>query len=382
MVVVTMMMTTMTINNRKYGKSLFNPCVLLAALIVLLLGSWFPAAAQEAQMVTVPDVTGLSVPAAAALLNTNGLRLGVQSVEGWTAESGLPQNAVSAQSVAAGTSVSYGTAVDVVVLSSPNTALIYDDNDLTVVNFSGGALDINGVSFSANAGAVLFRASRWGSSLRAEGCGQVWSVGRSTPKDVEGCGSIQWLTTNNPAEHFWTALNGVAEFTVVQDGVTRATCPAAPAGTQPLRCEVYLAGGSTSDAAPFVYFTYTMDRFVVMNPTSDQWMPLSQTPIFNFNPGITVAGAQVNLGDPALFGNPPIVADITRLAPGQCLLLTDGSPTTSAPPAPCSVIAQLNTTPQVAFWVAPFEIQSSSDGLRRGCPAATPDKLTICILPR
>lgn len=355
----------------------------LVLLLVSCLLVALPAAAQEAQSVTVPDVTGLNVPAAAARLNENGLRLGVQIVEQWTEASGLPQNSISGQSLAPGTSAAYGTAVDITILSSPNAVLIYDDNDLTLVNLSAGTLDISGVIFSANAGAVRFGAAQWNPVLDVEDCGQVWSVGRNTPKDVEGCGSTRWLTTNDRAEHFWTALNNVAEFTVEQGGVIRATCPAAPAGTQPLRCEVYIAGGSAAaDSTPFIYFAYTTDRFAVLNPTADQWMPLAQTPLFNFNPGVQVAGAQVNLGDPALFGNPDIVADITRLAPGQCLLLTDGSPTTPEPPQPCSIITQLNSSPTVAFWLAQFEIQSASDGIRRTCPAATPDQLTICMLPR
>ena len=52
--------------------------------------------------VTVPDLTGLSVPAAAALLNKSALALGAENNQGWTADSGVEQNHIKGQSVAAG----------------------------------------------------------------------------------------------------------------------------------------------------------------------------------------------------------------------------------------------------------------------------------------
>lgn len=352
-----------------------------AILLLLALAFAAPAAAQDG--VTVPDLRGLNVPAAAALLNQNGLRLGAQSVEPWTEASGLPQNVISGQSVAPGAAAPSGSAVDVTLLSSPNAALIYDENDLTLVNTSGAPLDISGVLLNANGGAARFNAARWTGVLDVGDCAQVWSIVRTAPKDVEGCDTMRWLTTNNPAEHAWTALNNVAAFTVEQGGVVRATCPAAPAGSAPLRCDVYIAGGSAvSDSTPFVYFVYTVDRFAAINPTTDQWMALAQTPLFNFNPNLTQQGLGINLGDATLYGSPNTVADIARLAPGQCLLLTNSSPTDPNPPQPCVVIARLAVDPQVIFWAAAFEVESVSDGIRRRCPAATLDRLTICMLPR
>src|SRR3954463_11504474 len=84
--------------------------------------------------IQVPDLTGMNVPQAAAALNRAGFALGNETGEAWTAESGLQQNRIKSQSVAAGQTAPSGSAIDVTVLRSPNVALVYDDNDLTLVN--------------------------------------------------------------------------------------------------------------------------------------------------------------------------------------------------------------------------------------------------------
>src|SRR5690606_18737645 len=114
------------------------------------------------------------------------------------------------------------------------------------------------------------------------------------------------------------------------------------------------------------------DRFTVINTSASAWMPLTETPIYNFNPQVTTPGVSVMLGDPALFRNPDTVADITRLAPGQCVMLTLTPLTNAEPPEDCWLIAQRDLDPSVAFWLAPFELESplSLEG-RATCPAAT-----------
>ena len=56
-------------------------------ILILLLGISHTVLSQDS--VTVPDLTGLSVPEAAAILNRMGLTLGAETGEAWTAESGL-----------------------------------------------------------------------------------------------------------------------------------------------------------------------------------------------------------------------------------------------------------------------------------------------------
>ncbi|MBK8027422.1 MAG: PASTA domain-containing protein [Chloroflexi bacterium] len=223
----------------------------------------------------------MNIPQATAELNRVGLGLGSQISEAWTESSGLPQNTISSQSIAAGQALNPGMLVDVVVLRAPNTILSYDDNDLTLINTTGADLNLNGLIFGVAEGTVpaAFAATRWAGALSAGGCGQIWSVLRSVPKDVEGCGRINaWLTTNNAAEHFWTALNGVSRFKIVQNGVERGSCPVAPAGTQPLRCELYLPANASEGITPYIYFAYTPERFIIHNRSQDQFMPLAGTP--------------------------------------------------------------------------------------------------------
>ena len=73
---------------------------ILAFLIFWSVLSRGGVGAQDA--VQVPDLTGMNVPQAAAALNHVGLGLGNENGEAWTAESGLEQNRIKAQSVAAG----------------------------------------------------------------------------------------------------------------------------------------------------------------------------------------------------------------------------------------------------------------------------------------
>jgi hypothetical protein len=346
-------------------------CVLLLMLILVPL--------TLAQDNIVPDLTGLNVPQAAARLNAVGARLGLVSGEPWTAESGLPQNSVAAQSVPPDTAIEYGTVVDLLVLRSPNALLIYDDNDLTLVNQTGTPISLNGITFRALDGnQAAFNASRWSQALREDRCAQVWSVGRNGPKGLDECRFIEhWLVTGNSGEHFWTGAGGTTQFALLQDGVERARCPVANPGT----CEFYLsAEGTGGDVTEYVYFAYTEDRLAVINTSEDRWMPLAGLVVRNNY--VPPLGAAVNIASPDLFGNPNTVATIERLAPGQCLLFTNSSPEAQTPPQPCDVVARLDVGPSVIFWGAEFPVESITDSAPRSCPAATPGSTTLCILPR
>ncbi|MCB9452936.1 MAG: PASTA domain-containing protein [Anaerolineaceae bacterium] len=350
------------------------------SLLILFILAGMPLAVAAQVVATVPELVGLSLPQAAAQLNRAGLALGAQENVPWTAESGLPQNAVGAQSTAAGSQVAPGSAVDVTVLRSPNALLLYDDNDLTLVNQTGGELNLTGLFFQTVDGASASLAgTRWASSLREGQCVQVWSVGRNGPKGLDECSSIQnWLVTNNAGEHFWTGEGGVTQFNVMQNGVQRAVCPVANPG----RCEFYLAGGGAAgDATEYVFFAYTTDRLAIINTSTDQWMPLEGFAVRNnFAPPY---GATVNVADPSLFGrNVSPVANAQLLAPGQCIFFTNGSPTQDTPPQPCDVIARLDIGASVIFWGADFDVESLTDDLPHSCPAATAGQLTLCIMPR
>ena len=341
---------------------------------------WLTVGTVYAQESTVPDVTGLNTAQAAAELNRAGLRLGQQNVEPWAEDAPVPPGSIASQSIAPGETAAGGTAVDVTLYSGTKLTLIYDDNDLTLINDTGENIALGGIQFAS--ADRRFHASRWRGDLPSGDCTQVWSVGRNQPKAVGNCESTYWLVTTDRAEHFWTP--GAENFNIVQDGDTRATCPAAPPNSQnsPTTCEFYIATGSASaSSTEFIYFAYTTDRFAVINRSDDSWMPLTETSIYNYNPAIQVQGASLKLSDSSLFNPDTIIANPERLAPGQCLMITVAPLSDAQPPEPCDLIAQRALTAEVIFWSAPFELDAPT-GERSQCPAATEGRLTLCIMPR
>jgi hypothetical protein len=331
--------------------------------------------AQDA--VQVPDLTGMNVPQAAAALNRIGLALGNETGEAWTAESGFEQNRIKSQSVAAGQTAAAGSAVDVTVLRSPNVALAYDDNDLTLINKTGGDLDLSGIIFNALDGTpAQFAASRWAGAVHNGQCMQLWSIGRNGPKGLDECSTIQnWLITTSAAEHFWTGEGGTTQFAVTQNGIQHGQCVVANPG----RCEFYLPGGASDDTTDYVYFAYGTHNIALINQSSDRWMTLSGFTVYNnFTPQ---KGLTVPLGDTALYSSKNPLARQEQLAPGQCIMFTDSSPEGNTPPQPCDVVARLDLSPTVIFWGAAFDMQGSNNQLHT-CPAATAGSLTVCVMPR
>lgn len=355
-------------------------------ILVFLLGLIHITILAQENTVTVPDLTGLNIPQAAAALNEIGLGLGAEEAVDLSLGNGMAAGLISSQALAPGTSAAVGSIVDVSVLRSDNMRLVYDDNDMTLINTTNNVADITGLRFIAVEGTspASFAATRWGSNVREQRCLQLWSITVRDSKPVSGCQDIQWLTTNATGEHFWTQTNGVQQFAVVENGAERARCDAAPTNSQdnPSNCTFYLEGaGSADDITAFIRFEYTPNAITITNPSVDRWMPTDRTSIFNFNPNLDNTGVSLIMGDVELFQNPEIVADITQLAPGQCLLLTADNEG-GAPPQACNVIAQRNLSSTVAFWLADFEIESANDAQRHTCPAASVEHLTICIVPQ
>ncbi len=356
-----------------------NKRLVLLNFIVICLSA--PLITRGQEFVSVPDVTGMTVPVAAATLNQVELGIGREIGEPWTDAADFPQNTIANQSVAAGTLVEPGTLVDLTVLRSPNTLLIYDDNDLTLVNQTGSQVDLTGITFQAADGnAATFGGGRWGGTLRENRCAQIWSVNRNGPKGLDECSFIEhWLTTTNGGEHFWTGAGGTTQFRVIQNGVERGTCPVANPG----RCDFYLPANSAAagDTTAYVYFAYLPDRLAIINNSADKWMPLTGLEITNnFAP---TQGATLSVASPSLFGsNRNPVANPERLAPGQCILFTNSSVEVMEPPQDCDVVARLDVGASVIFWGADFPVDSTTDEQPHTCPLATPDRMTLCIMPR
>lgn len=328
--------------------------------------------AQDDTTVTVPDVTGLSLPVATAELNRAGLRVGTQNALPWTEDSGLPEDAIAEQSVAPGETVPFGTAVDLTLLRSNNALLIYDDNDITLVNQSGGTINLSNLTFNAAGSDAAFNAGDWAGTLQAGDCAQLWSVARTGPKDVPECQeNTVWLTTNNPARHFWTGTDGSTTFTADQGGLERATCDVSATG----RCELFLDSSGLANVLNYVYFAYTDTQWVVFNNSEDQWMSLAGV-LFSNAEG--TPGGEISPAETA--DNPEtVLGSTTLLAPQQCVLVrTADAPETL--PLECDPMATF--TLDAPTWTSTLFVTSVSDGEQRACPPATPGRLTLCILPR
>jgi hypothetical protein len=209
----------------------------------------------------------------------------------------------------------------------------------------------------------------------------VWSEIRNGFKRIDECLFMQnWFSAVNTGEHFWTQVNGVQEFAIMERETERARCPAAAPSSAdtPLYCQFYLEGASAAqEVTEFIYFAYTTDAVAIINPSTDKWMPTDRTGIFA-NGG--AAETAITMGDPTIFGTPDVIGDIQLLAPGQCILWSFNHPEGIAPPQDCIVIAQVNV--QAAFWNGTFQIESALDAQRYDCPAATAGRPTLCIVPQ
>jgi PASTA domain len=340
--------------------------IYLMCLFVLFLP--FSLGAQDNTAPTIPDVTGLPVPQAAATLNRAGFRLGTQT---FTESSGSAINTVSEQSPIPGESAEAGTQVDLTVQRAFNTRLVWDENDFTVVfNGNSGSADalwLNRLNFMTRSGPDAQFIGRWSElSILSGFCAQIWTEPVRGAKDVPGCAAARttlWLTTNNPAEHFWT--NGAAQFEVTQDGVYRGMCEVAA-----LECRLYLPPGLVApDVTEYFYFVYTPEQFLMINQSADRWMPTYQLSINGYA-----------LGSSANYDLSNIIGDVHLLAPEQCLQFASTVLDETALSEPCDLIA--STAVDTRFWASGFERVSTIDGETRICPPPVSGQPTICLLPR
>lgn len=358
-------------------------------LMIVLCAGVLTAHAQTDAAVEVPDLTGLSVSQAAAALNTAGLVLGQQTVVAPGEAPDQTPGGVIGQSVAAGSSVTPGTAVDITVVRAPNMRLIYGETFLTLVNPTDAPADLRALTFAASNGAASLAAGSLIGGLAPGNCLQVWSVSRTGPQPMAECAGIErWQSTTNPQLHFWTTANNVQQFSVLQDGAPLATCPAAPVGSDasPQMCDFYYSGGgASSDLVEFLYFVYTPEAIALINISDSGWMPTDATNIYNHNPQISIPGVPLRFGDPVEVFPETFrrrVGNTQRLAPGQCLVITTAPTQADASPEDCHVVAQRDLQPNVAFWLADFEVEGVTTGIRATCPAATAEQVTVCIVPR
>jgi hypothetical protein len=343
---------------------------LIYLLIFGLLFAALPAAGQDA-VLTVPDLNSLTVPEAAAALSRAGLRLGPETIIAIDPASGESENIIVEQLPLAGEEVQLGTAVGVTVTRAINASVIYDDNDLTLLNLTAGLLDLNTIMFSGTGDTITeFDPSAWAAQLDEGRCGQIWSVARLASKEVAGCSAILWMTAANRSQHFWTHTSGATQFSVIQDGVVRATCPVAQAGSQdaPQRCDIVFDVNYPDEQIDYVYIAYTIDRLIIHNQTVDRWMSLNETRLRDSS------GRDLDLSSMDVLNES---AGQTRLAPGECILFA--AQANAQPPEPCRVISQILT--DTIYWLESFSV-IGRDEIPRVCEAAEEGALVICVMLR
>lgn len=322
------------------------------------------SATPEPTAIVLPDVTGLSVPAAAARLNQAGYRLGALTLADWTAAVSATPNTIRDQTPNAGTALPLGEAVNLTVWRAEKTIFIFDDNDFTLQNTSNETMSLNRISFTTPSGAS-FEAREWSAILRPRQCVQLWSVRTNAHKDVEGCQFIQnWLFRLSSNQHFWTGSN--TEFTVIQDNMVRGQCVIAE-----FRCEVYLSLSEIpTDSAEYLYFAYTRDAWVIYNRAPDRFLPM---------PAVIVAGSPFARRNITPLST---VADLNLLAPGQCIAFWREGGARQTPIA-CDLVGEVTVDAANAFWNAPYEVSNRLDGQNRTCPSAiSATETTLCLVPR
>ena len=339
---------------------------------------------QPAAAVSIPNIAGLTPPQAAAALNAARLQIG--SLSPVTASASLPPGTVAGQLPAAGSTVSTGTVVDLVVAYAPNIRLIYDNNDLTIINIGALPIDVRTLNLQASdAVPVSFDGQRWGRQIEPTDCVQVWSTRRTRPKSLAECRHIEaWLSTTDTNQHVWKESAGVTRFIVRQNGIARGECPAAGPGSgeSPLLCELYLEQEQPTPIWPFIYFAYTPETLIVHNTSGDSWMRL--------NIAVTPAsGGAISLNDLALYkAVDGLVVSTTndgrsvirQLAPGQCVRFRPISAPVGPLPEPCLMFADA-LVEGVPFWNARFTIEDNS-GDKHVCEAAVPNTVTTCRVLR
>lgn len=330
---------------------------------------------------TVPDVTGMTLPTATALLNQMGIAVNAQQTYNWTDSDTISPYTITTQNPQVGAEVPDGLVATLTIARPVTARLFYDDNDLTLINLSDGELTLRNIVFTAIDGnpPASFSASEWTvDTVSPQRCVQIWAVaGRQGAKDVEGCQSardIPWLTRGNAPDHFWLDDNGATGFTVTQDGVWRGDCTIIPNTTDVQTCDLYLmpAGLDTvaQDVTEYVYFRYTPEQLWVINRADDRWMPTSQVDIVD----------GIDLADYSLYRESSPVTDIDLLAPNQCLLITTSDDALISTPESCDLIGIAEVDDN--FWQNGFEINSRMMPQTFACLPSESDEMTVCLVPR
>lgn len=133
------------------------------------------------------------------------------------------------------------------VLLPPDVRLLWDASTFSLVNVSGGNLDLNGLSFSSDSGEMAI--TRWQTEYLSAplyaipdgDCLQVWGLGVPQQNKPQACNFRHAWVALQAYEQFWTG--GAAQFSVNRGADVLAVCNVAQGA-----CEFSLSGDVSGQA--------------------------------------------------------------------------------------------------------------------------------------
>jgi hypothetical protein len=341
-------------------------------LLVLLCFLVIPALGQEStqtEVPTMPNLSGLTVAQAHALLYDDGLALDPVIISTNSGTGTL--NTIIDQSLAAGEAITEGALISVTVLREYNLELIWRAADgggdsFTIVNLTEGILNLEQLGFETADGTRKADIRLWPNILRERQCIQLWPFEVDNGITLRECRFLQGggiLSIENEAEQFW---RGTGSFYVFQEGLRRAECQIS-AG----RCQVWISPSAISEEfSPYVFFIYNQHELIIHNRSETEWLPLNQLAL---NDGQALN--DTHEWDIANFSD-----ELPFLAPNQCARISDGSPNRLAN---CVEIASRTVSGDSVFWRDGFTVHSLRlEDVSKECPAAVGDEASICLLMR
>lgn len=335
--------------------------------LCLLCLSIVPTIAQDTpEPPDISDVIGLSVPQAEAFLNRLEYRLNPVLINDFSSDATL--------NTIIGYEITEDNQVSLSVARETNMRLVWDisaylegaaflgdldgDELFTVVNLSDEDIPLRNIQIAD------FNAVTWGTSLRAGQCVQAWTFNEINGYRLPDCESVQGGILNlvDRSQQFWRNEDS---FDVFQNGIHRATCQQSD-GT----CTLWVSPTVIAEEiAPYIYFIYDTEQWIVYNNSATQWIDLSQ---------VSINDQQV-LADARNWDSIRI-ADLERLAPNQCLRFTQNAELETL--TDCDEIAVQEVAVEGVFWIDSFTVNDSLNVRQaRQCPASLGER-TICLLGR
>ena len=256
----------------------------------------------------------------------------------------------------------------------PDIRLLYDDTSLTLINVSGGVLNLSNLVFESSSG--ILEAQRWNidslsqplSGFTDGDCLQVRGLDVSFLSVPDACATRHGWIMVNTAGQFWQNT----DFFTVRNGTQRVGFCDAAAGVCDVNLSVpldtTLVDPVTRRALPDLQFVYTVDSFTLIN-VAGRRLDLSGIR-FQSDSGVMA----VSLWDTEF-----LTQALFDFTPGDCLQVWGRGVDTILPaPERCAVRhAWLSVGDEADFWRDDFIVVR--DGVRIGRCLVTNTTCTVSL---